>query len=326
MKRRLVSCAMVCVSLASVWPAAAMAQDWPARTVRVVVPFAPGGAVDFMAREVAQGLSMRLGKTFVVDNRPGASGVIGVDAVAKAPADGYTIVLANTGAIAISPHINKVMPYDALKDLVPVSSVARVTNVMVVPSSFAARSVREFIAIAKASPGKLNFASSGVGASDQMAAEQFMAMAGIKMTNVPYKGGGPAMIDVLSGTVDVIFSTFPPAVPHIKSGKLRALGVTSATRLEIAPDVPTIAEAGVPGYDSDAWFGVFAPAGTPPAIVATLNAEITAVLQDPALQKRLLEGAAAKTFTSSPKAFATFVAGESKRWQKIVQANGIVGE
>jgi tripartite-type tricarboxylate transporter receptor subunit TctC len=303
-----------------------MAQEWPARTVRIVVPFAPGGAVDFMAREVAQGLSMRLGKTFLVDNRPGASGVIGVDAVAKAPADGYTIVLANTGAIAISPHINKVMPYDALKDLVAVSSVAKVTNVMVVPSSFAAKSITQFIAIAKASPGKINFASSGVGASDQMAAEQFMAMAGIKMTNVPYKGGGPAMIDVLSGNVDVIFSTFPPAIPYIKSGKLRALGVTSATRLEIAPDVPTIAEAGVPGYESDAWYGVFAPAGTPPAIVTTLNAEITAVLQDPALQKRLLEGAAGKTFTSSPKAFAAFVAGESKRWQKIVHATGLVGE
>ncbi|MDB5954106.1 tripartite tricarboxylate transporter substrate binding protein [Ramlibacter sp.] len=326
MKRRLVSCGLACVSLLGIWPVAAMAQDWPARTVRIVVPFAPGGAVDFMARELAQGLSMRLGKTFVVDNRPGASGVIGVDAVAKAPADGYTIVLANTGAIAISPHINKAMPYDALKDLVAVSAVAKVTNVMVVPSSFAARSVKQFIAIAKAAPGKINFASSGVGASDQMAAEQFMAMAGIRMTNVPYKGGGPAMIDVLSGNVDVIFSTFPPAVPYMKSGKLRALGVTSATRLEIAPDVPTIAEAGVPGYESDAWYGVFAPAGTPPAIVTALNAEITAVLQDPALQKRLLEGAAAKTFTSSPKVFATFVAGESKRWQKIVQASGIVGE
>jgi tripartite-type tricarboxylate transporter receptor subunit TctC len=326
MKRRLASCALVCLSVASVWPGPAMAQDWPARPVRIIVPFAPGGAVDFMAREVAQGLSTRLGKTFLVDNRPGASGVIGVDAVAKAPADGYTIVLANTGAIAISPHINKVMPYDALKDLVPVASVARVTNVMVVPSSFPAQSVRQFIAIAKASPGKINFASSGVGASDQMAAEQFMAMAGIKMTDVPYKGGGPAMIDVLSGQVDVIFSTFPPAVPHIKSGKLRALGVTSATRLEIAPDVPTIAEAGVPGYESDAWFGIFAPAGTSPAIVSTLNAEIAAVLQDPALHKRLLEGAAAKTFTSSPKAFATFVAGESKRWQKVVRANHIVAE
>ncbi|MDO8279732.1 MAG: tripartite tricarboxylate transporter substrate binding protein [Burkholderiaceae bacterium] len=300
----------------------AWAQAWPSKPIRLVVPFAVGGVVDLTARETAQVLSARLGQPVIVENRAGNAGMIGVDFVAKAAPDGYTLVMASAGTIAINPHLFKAMPYDPVKDLVAVAPVVQGINIMVVPASSPVKNVREFIAAAKAAPGKINFGSAGTGASDHMATELFANMAGIKITNVPYKGGGPALIDLLAGTIDLIFSSLPPAIGHVKSGRLRALGVTSANRLEVLPDVPTVAEAGVPGYESVAWYGLFAPANTPASIVSRINAETAATLQNPDLRRRFLEGGLIP-FSSSPQAFASYVAAETDKWGKVVRANGI---
>jgi len=299
------------------------ASTWPDKPIRLVIPFAVGGVVDYMGRELAQALSVKLKTPVIIENRGGAAGVIGVDIVARAAPDGYTIGFANGGAISILPHAQKTMPYDALVDLIPVSPVASVANIAVVPAAHPAKNLKELIEIAKQKPGVLNYGSSGMGSSDHMATMQFINMTGVNMTNVPYKGGGPAIIGLLSGDIDLIISTFPPAMGHIKAGKLRALGVTSATRQSILPDVPTIAEAGVPGYASDAWYGLFVPAKTPAAIVDKINEATRDVLQnDPGLKQRLVDSAAT-IIIQTPSEFKDFVAAESAKWSKLLKAAGV---
>lgn len=303
-------------------PLPSNAQGWPEKPIKLVIPFAVGGVVDYMGRELAQALSVQLGTPVIVENKGGAAGVIGVDQVAKSAPDGYTLSFANGGAIAIIPHVQKTMPYDAIKDLIPVSPVASVANVLVVPAAHPAKSLKQLIEIAQKNPDKLNYGSAGMGSSDHMATLQLINMTGIKMTNVPYKGGGPAIIDLIAGNIDLIISTFPPAIAHIKSGRLRALGVTSSNRLEILPDAPTIAEAGVPGYVSDAWYGIFAPAKTPIDVINKINTATRDVLQNnPGLRKRLVESAAT-AMIQTPNEFKLFVQQESDKWKILLQTSG----
>ncbi len=304
---------------------AAHAQTWPVKPLRMVVPFAPGGAVDVTGRIIAQALSTRLGQQVVVENRGGAGGNIGVELVAKSPADGYIIVMATAGQISINPHMYAKLPFDPVKDLMPISPAGMAINALCVHPSLPVKSVKEFIAFAKERPGKLNFASGGIGASDHMATELFMSMTGIKLVHVPYKGGAPAMVDLLGGNVDLGFSTVATAIGPIKAGRLRALGVTSAQRFELLPDVPAIAEAGVPGYESVAWYGLFAPAGTPTEVVKKMNEETVAILQTPDARKRLTEAGVLPT-SSSVDAFAAYIATETARWGKLIRANGIRAE
>jgi tripartite-type tricarboxylate transporter receptor subunit TctC len=304
---------------------AAYGQPYPVKPVRMVVPFAPGGAVDVTGRIIAQALSTRLGQQIVVENRGGAGGNIGVELVAKSPADGYTIAMATAGQMSINPHMYAKLAFDPVKDFAPISQAGMAINALCVHPSLPAKSVREFIALAKARPNGLNFATGGTGASDHMATELFMSMTGVKMVHVPYKGGGPAMVDLMGGNVDLGFSTVATAIGPVKAGRLRALGVTSGQRFELLPDVPTIAEAGVPGYESVAWYGLFAPAGTPAEIVRKLNSETVAVLQMPEVRRRLTEAGVLPT-SSSSEAFVTYIAAETARWGKLIRTNGIKAE
>ena len=301
----------------SVW-----AQSWPAKPLRMVVPYAPGGGADITARVIAQLLTTRLGQQVLVDNRAGAGGNIGTDLVAKSPPDGYTILMGTVGQISINPHMYDKLPFDPARDLVPITPAGLPVNVLNVHPSIPARNVREFIALAKSQPGKLNFATGGIGASDHMATELFMSMTGVRMIHVPYKGGGPAIIDLIAGNVDLGFSTMATAIGPLKTGRLRALGVTSGKRFELLPEVPTIAEAGVAGYESVAWYGLFAPAGTPADVVRRINTETVAILQSDDVRRRLTE-LGIIPFSSTPEAFATYVQSETARWGKLVRANGL---
>src|SRR4029453_1006317 len=253
----------------------------PPKPVRVVVPFPAGGTTDILARAAAQKLSETWGQQAIVDNRPGAGGNIGAELVAKSAPDGYTLLMGTVGTHAINASLYPKMPYDHVKDFAPVILVAGVPNVLVVHPSLPVNSVQELIAYAKANPGKLNFASSGNGTSIHLSGELFKVMTGVQMTHVPYKGSAPALQDLIGGQVQLMFDNLPPSPPQIKAGKLRALGVTSAARAPALPDLPTIAESGLPGFEASSWFGVLVPAGTPPSIVTKLNAEIAKWLPAP---------------------------------------------
>ncbi|MCE2946679.1 MAG: Bug family tripartite tricarboxylate transporter substrate binding protein [bacterium] len=304
---------------------AAHAQSWPSRPIRLIVPFAPGGAVDLSARTVAQAMAPRLGQPLVIENRGGAGGNLGVELVTKAAPDGYTLVMATSGQVAINPHMYARMSFDPLRDLAPITPVGQALNVLSVHPALPVKTVKDYIALAKTHPGKLTFASGGTGASDHIATELFMSMAGIRMTHVPYKGGAPAMLDLLAGNVDSGFSTVATAIGPIRTGRLRALGLTSAKRFELLPDVPTIAEAGLPGYESVSWYGLFAPAGTPAEIVNRVNADAVAALQGEDVRKRMVEFGVMPV-SSSPAAFATYIAGDHQRWGKVIRAAGIKAE
>ena len=297
------------------------AQAYPAKPIRIVVPFPPGGATDILARAVAQKLTDAWGQAVVVDNRPGAGGNIGSEIVAKAAPDGYTLEMGTVGTHAINASLYAKMPYDHVKDFAPVILVAGVPNVLVVNPSLPVSSVQELIAYAKANPGKLNFASSGSGTSIHLAGELFKVMAGVQMTHIPYKGSAPALQDLIGGQVQLMFDNLPPSLPHIKAGKLRALAVTSATRSSALPDTPTIAESGLPGFEASSWFGVLAPAGTPPAIIARLNAEIGAWLASAEAKEKML-ALGANIGGGSPEDFARHIAAETAKWQKVVKASG----
>ena len=297
------------------------AQAYPAKPIRIVVPFPPGGATDILARAVAQKLTDAWGQAVVVDNRPGAGGNIGSELVAKAAPDGYTLEMGTVGTHAINASLYAKMPYDHVKDFAPVILVAGVPNVLVVNPSLPVSSVQELIAYAKANPGKLNFASSGNGTSIHLAGELFKVMAGVQMTHIPYKGSAPALQDLIGGQVQLMFDNLPPSLPHIKAGKLRALAVTSATRSSALPDTPTIAESGLPGFEASSWFGVLAPAGTPPAIIAKLNGEIAAWLASAEAKERML-ALGANIGGGSPEDFARHIAAETAKWQKVVKASG----
>jgi tripartite-type tricarboxylate transporter receptor subunit TctC len=318
-----VSCLPVLgLSLAAVFSTHAWCQAWPAKPLRIIVPYAPGGGTDITARVIAQLLTTRLGQQVLVENRAGAGGNIATEAVIKSPPDGYTIYMGTVGQISINPHMYEKLAFDPVKDLTPITPAGLPVNVLNVHPSLPAKNVKELIALAKAQPGKLNFATGGIGASDHMATELFMSMTGVKMVHVPYKGGGPAIVDLIAGNVHLGFSTMATAIGPIQNGRLRALGVTSGKRFELLPEVPTIAEAGVPGYESVAWYGLFAPAGTPADIVKRLNTEIVAILQIEDVRRRLTE-LGILPVSSTQDAFAKYVQTESARWGKLIRASGI---
>ena len=309
-----------CGALCAVLAATASAQGYPAKPVKVVVPYPPGGPTDIVARVVSQKLSEQTGQQFLVENRPGAGGNIGAEAVAKAPADGYTLLVATT-AHAINPSLFKSLSYQLLKDFVPVSQLTSGPLVIVVNPALPAKNVAELIALAKAKPGTLNFASSGNGQSTHLSAELFSSMAGIKMNHVPYKGSAPALTDVMGGQAALMFDTMLSAMPHVKSGKLRALAVTSAKRSPAAPDLPTVAESGLPGYEAIAWNNLLAPAGTPRDVIAKLSAELKKVLDQPDVKERFAAQGFAAAWTT-PEASTAFMQSEVDKWAKVVKTSG----
>ena len=295
------------------------AQTWPTRPIRWISPFAPGGGADITSRAVAAKLSTALGQQVVVDNRGGAGGMIGVDLAAKSPADGYTVVLGTIGPIAINPSLyQKKMNYDPARDLLPVSQAANALNVLVVHPSLPTANVKEFVALAKSRPGQLNYGSSGAGATDHLAGELFNALTGARMVHVPYKGGAPAMLDLVSGNVQVVFSTVSTAIASIQANRIRPLAMTGNQRFELMPDLPTMAQAGLKGFEVNNWYGLFAPAGTPKDVVARLNAEMVKALAAPDVRKRLLEAGIVAT-SSSPEAFAAYVSAETAKWAKVIR-------
>ena len=315
--RRALLAALVALLAAS--PAAA--QTWPQKPVKLVVPFAPGGSNDIMARLVGQKLSERLGQQFIVDNRPGASGIIGTDAAAKSEPDGYTVLMMSL-TLAVNPSLYAKLPYDTEKDLVPVSLVASAPLMLVVHPSLPAPSVKEFIAYARAQPDKLNFGSGGAGTTPHLAGELLKSMAGLKVTHVPYKGGGPALADLVGGQIQFMLENIPSTLPFVKGGKLRALAVTALKRSPLVSDLPTLDESGLKGFEIVGWNGFFVPAGTPPAIASKLHAEVVKVLALPEVKDRLA-GLGADPVGSSPDEFAAFLRAEMRKWAKLVKDAGI---
>lgn len=306
-------------------PAAAMAQPdsaWPARPIKWVVPFPPGGAMDALARTLGEKAGRELGQPFVIENCPGAGGNIGADYVAKQPADGYTIMITSIG-MATNKTLYARLGYDPVKDFAPISLLAVVPNVLVVNAVKSAdKSVKDVLAHARREPGKLTYASAGNGTSIHLAGEVFASMAGVDLMHVPYKGSGPAVTDMLGGQVDLMFDSITSARPHIQSGKLRALGVTTARRSSTLPDVPTIAEAGVPGYEVSPWLAVFAPAGTPADVVARLNKVLVAAMRQPDILKKL-ESLGAEPMGSTPQELAAHLNKELDRWGRLIRERNI---
>jgi tripartite-type tricarboxylate transporter receptor subunit TctC len=302
-------------------PAALAADPFPSRPVRIVVPFTPGGSTDILARAIAQKLGEAWGQPVVVENRPGAGGNVGVALVAKSPPDGHTIVMGHIGTFAANPALYKSLPYDPVKDFAPVTLVARVPNVLVVGPSVQARRLSDLVAYAKANPGKLDYGSGGNGSAAHLATEYFKLRAGVDLQHVPYKGTGPAVADLIGGQIGVMITGALPLLPHIRSGKLRALAVASPQRLAILPDVPTIAESGYPGFAAVQWYGLFVPAGTPRDVIAKINRDAIGALKDPAVAERLAsEGAEAVGDT--PEEFGAFVRSEIALWGKVIRESG----
>ena len=299
---------------------AVQAQDYPSKPVKWVVPYPPGGTTDLLARLIGQYLSEHLGQQFVIDNRPGAGNNIGTEVVVNSPPDGYTLLLVNP-ANGINATLYKKLPFNFLRDIAPVAGITRVPNVMEVNPNFPAKTVAEFIAYGKANPGKINMASSGNGTSVHLSGELFMAMTGVKMTHVPYRGSAPALTDLIAGTVDVMFDNMPSSIEFIKTGKLRALGVTTETRNEALPDVPVVADT-VPGYEASAFFGINAPKGTPPEIIDKLNSEINAALADPGVKARFAD-LGGMVIPGSPADFGRLIAEETEKWEKVIKAGGV---
>mgnify|MGYP006147203337 CR=1 FL=1 len=320
--------ALGALGLTTALPLSALAQGaWPtAKPVRIVVPFAPGGTTDILARVIAPELSKALGQSFVVDNRAGAGGNIGAEIVAKSPGDGYTLLMGTVGTHGINKALYAKLPYDPQKDFAPVTLVAGVPNVMIMNTQRAKalgiNTVADFVRHAKANPGKLNMASSGNGTSIHLAGELFKARTGIFMTHIPYRGSGPALKDLIGGQMDVMFDNLPSAMPHIRSGSLKAFAVTSAVRSDSMPELPTVAEAGtLPGFEASSWFGLLAPAGTPPEIVNRLQQETSKALSLPAVKERLLSLGAIPG-GDTPPAFARQIDAEISKWAAVVKASG----
>lgn len=313
------SLAMAALGLA-VW-STAQAQDWPAKPVTVIVPWPPGGPSDTVARPMAKGLTDVLGKSFVVDNRGGAGGNIGSAAVAKAAPDGTMLLITSSAPIVINPHVYKKMPYEALKDLAPVTNLLRVPLVLAVNPAVPAKNLKELIAHVKANPGKIQYASSGNGTPQHMTGELFKVTAKLDMAHVPYKGSATAINDVLAGHAPMMFDSTVAILPHIKAGKLRAIAVTGAKRSPQLPDVPTFAEAGLPGVESYAWYGMFAPGKTPKDVVAKINAEALKVMKGEEYQ-RVLKETGSEFVGDTPENFASFVKAESEKWGKVAKETG----
>ena len=299
---------------------------WPNKPVRIVVPFAPAGTTDILARALAPELGKAFGQTFLIDNKPGAGGNLGADAIAKSPPDGYNLLMGTVGTHAINASLYPKMPFDPVRDFAPIVLVAGVPNVLVMnpakAEAYRIHSVADLIRYAKANPGKLNMASSGNGTSIHLSGELFKAMTGTFMLHFPYRGSGPALLDLMGGTMDLMFDNLPSALPQIKGGKLKALAVTSAQRSAALPDVPTIAEAGpVKGFDASSWFGLFAPSGTPPDIVNRIQQETAKAFQSPAFKERLMSQGAIPG-GQPPAEFVRFIAAETKKWAEVVKVSG----
>jgi tripartite-type tricarboxylate transporter receptor subunit TctC len=298
--------------------------SYPNRPLRMVVPFAPGGTLDFIGRILADKLGQRLGQPVVVDNRGGANGIVGSEIVARAIPDGHTLLVVPAG-FAVNPSLMKQMPYDTVRDLAPIGILGDSFYVMVIPAGIPPTTLKEFIAWAKARPGQLNFASTGTGAITHLAAELFKIMAGVDMTHIPYKGGGALMPDLLAGRVVAFFGTMPTVAPQVRSGKLRALAVSTPKRVSAAPDIPTFIEAGLPGYEVAGWFGVLTTGRTPPAILQRLESELRVVLEDADARDRFLKQGMEVEHRSAAE-FAKVIRSEAAKWQKVVKAAGITPE
>ena len=299
----------------------ASAQQYPWRPVRFVVPFSPGGSVDTLARTFSPKLADALGQQIVVDNRPGGNGDIGMLIVARAPADGHTIVLGYIANLAIAPSLQAKMPYDPVKDFAPITQPASSPNVLTAHPSVPAKNLKELIALAKASPGKLSFASTGVASVGHLTGELINNLAGIKITHVPYKGSGQAVTDILGGHVNIMYSGFSSTLAHIKAGKLRALAVTGPKRSPALSEVPTIAEQGFPGVEATAWYGVLAPAGTPKPVITRLHGDLVKILRQPDVVQRL-DGLGFEIAATTPEQFGAYIRSEIKKWAKVVKASG----
>jgi len=303
---------------------AALAQAYPERPIKLVVPYAPGGSADIVARLIADEWGKALGKSMFIENKGGAGGNLGVDAVAKSPADGYTVGL-QTVSLAINPALTPRMPYDTLKDLAPIGMVAASQHVLVVNPALPVTDLKELLALAKARPGKLMYGSAGGGSTFHMSAELFKAQAGVAIVHIPYRGGGPALTDTIAGQVDLSFPVLSAAQGHVSAGKLRALGVTGARRSPLMPNVPTIAEAGLPGYAFETWFTVFAPAGTPRPVIDKLNTTLVAVLQAAAVKERLAREGFEAT-PSTPEQARARIEAEMPKWARLIKDRGITAE
>ena len=320
--RQFALCALAACLVAT--PTAAHAQGYPTKPVRLIVPSVPGGGTDITARVIAPKLSEYLGQQVVVENRGGAGGMIGTNEVAKATPDGYMILMA-ISSLTINPHILAKIPFDVVRDFAPVSQVAVVPNILVSHPSLPPRSVKELIAFIKARSGELSYASSGVGSTPHLGMELFLLTTGLKMVHVPYKGVGAAVVDVMAGHVPLMMANLLSALPHIKAGKLRAYGVTSLKRAGVAPDIPTVAEAGVPGFEVVPWYGILAPANTPRDIIAKLHAGTVYALQDPATREHFVSDGA-KPVGGTPEEFATVIRDDLAKWGKVTKDAGIKPE
>jgi len=305
-------------------PLASTAQEYPSKAIRFVVPFAPGGGTDIIGRVVAQALNDALGQPVVVDNRGGAGSTLGTEIVAKSPADGYTILFGNI-SLAFNATLYTKLRYDTIRDLAPISLSAVQPNILVIHPGLPAKSLKEFIELARANPGKYNYASAGTGSGTHLAAELLKLQTKIDIVHVPYKGTGPALTDLLGGQINMMVSTFASALPHVKSGRMRALGVTTAKRSPATPDVPTLIEGGVAGYDYSTWYGLLAPAGTPKAIIDKLNATNRKVLARDDIKQRL-ESQGVDPIVNTPAEFTAYVKSETEKWGKVVKATGAKAE
>ena len=300
---------------------AALAQNWPSRTMRLVIPFAPGGGADIAGRLIGQELSEVLKQPVIIENRTGAGGTIAPNNVAKSPPDGYSMVLGHLGGIAIAPHLYKDLPFDPINDLAPVTLVVNGLSVLVVHPDLPVKTVGELLAYAKANPNQLSFSSAGSGTDTHLAGELFKSMTGTSMVHVPYRGGAPAMVDLIAGRVQLSFGSVATTIPHIQAGRLRAIAMTGTKRFEGLPGVPTIAESGVPGYEINNWYGIFLPANTPQDIIQRLNAETIKILQKPEIRAKLI-AAGLEPMWNTPTEFAGYVRAETAKWRKIVIDSG----
>jgi len=317
MKRRpLISLGAALCLAAGFMATGAHAQSYPTKPIRLIVPFPAGGATDLFARSLSQKLGERLGQSVVVDNKPGAGGTLGSDLAAKAPADGYTLLLSTTSTHSIGPNLNPKIPYDAMRDFTPISQVGNAPSIMLVPNNSPAKTVKEWIDHARQNPGRLNYASSGNGTIVQLTAELFKSQANVFVVHIPYKGTALAIPDLVSGKVDVLFDSLPTGLPHVKEGRLRALGVTSAKRTPLAPDLPPISDV-LPGYESTTWFGIFGPRGLPPEVVTRVNMAANQVLKDPEVVDRLTR-LGIEPIGGTPAQFAAMLTTELAKWKKII--------
>ena len=303
----------------------ALAQAWPSRTIRLIVPFPPGGGNDVIARVVAQKLGERLGQPVVVENRAGANGIVGLQALMQAPPDGHTIAVGAAGPLAVNPSLYDKLPYDPLKDFAPITNMVNFPLLLVTHPSVPAKTTRELVALAKAQPGKLYYSSPGSGNSGHLAGELFNTAAGVKTVHVPYKGQGPALADLLAGQVQMLYSSIPSVLPHVQQKQLNAIAVGSAKRVPSLPDIPTIAESGVPGYEAYSWVGMIAPAGTPKDVIARLNREIVEILKQKDVAEKL-NAQGALPVGDTPEQFGAYIKAEIEKWGAVVRSSNIKAE